>query len=528
MAPTTANNREDDLLPGTEVVFKDNGELAQGELILPQRPLNWSKTWKTIIIANQFVFVFISIMTPLAIAPMTQIFEAEFHKTLPQVNMLFGAAAITLGYANFLIVPAANVFGRRPIIIICGLICILANIWQGLVTSYSSFIGARVISGLGAAANESIMPMVISDILFVHQRGRSMTFYFGLSWAYFMGLFIGPIISGAIASQISWRWFFWVCTILQGASWILTIIAHPETKYERPSQGSPSNSVFNISYQSEKQDGPTGSDTEGRSFSPSTVQVRPVGRPSKEQFSIIPRIRFDYSLAKVTRDIVSPLQIFSFPIVLWASLTMGFAANCLLALNLTQAQVFGPPPYLFTPDQIGFVNFAFVVGAAVALVTAGPLADWIALRRARKNGGVLEAEFRLPALIPYVALCLVGMTVTAVGYQRSWPWAATVVAGYMLVGIQVVGIPAIAIAYAVDCYKSLPGEIMIAATIVKNTFGFGMIFFFNDWAATGGYLAPVLTLMAITVGFCVIGLAVFIPSGKKFRRMTKDSKLHAL
>lgn len=27
------------------------------------------------------------------------------------------------------------------------------------------------------------------------------------SWAYFMGLFIGPIIAGAIASQITWRWF---------------------------------------------------------------------------------------------------------------------------------------------------------------------------------------------------------------------------------------------------------------------------------------------------------------------------------
>lgn len=81
------------------------------------------------------------------------------------------------GYANFLIVPAANLFGRRPVLLICGLICILANIWQALVTSYPSFIGARVISGLGAAANESLMPMVVADVLFLHQRGTSMTFY---------------------------------------------------------------------------------------------------------------------------------------------------------------------------------------------------------------------------------------------------------------------------------------------------------------------------------------------------------------
>lgn len=133
--------------------------------------------WKTIVIVNQSIFVFVSIMTPLAISPMTMIFEAEFHKSLPEVNMLFGAAAITLGYANFLIVPAANLFGRRPVVLVCGLICILANIWQGLVTSYPSFLGARVISGVGAAANESIMPMVVADLLFLHQRGSSMALY---------------------------------------------------------------------------------------------------------------------------------------------------------------------------------------------------------------------------------------------------------------------------------------------------------------------------------------------------------------
>ncbi|KAL2288027.1 hypothetical protein FJTKL_04756 [Diaporthe vaccinii] len=188
------------IIPGTEIVYRerDGDSTSCQELVLipnptdnPDDPLNWSTTWKTIVIVNQFVFVFVSILTPLSIAPLTQIFEAEFHKTIPQVNLLIGVAAITLGYANFIIVPLANCFGRRPIIAICGIVCILANVWQALVTSFPSFLGARVVSGLGAAANESIMPMVICDLLFVHQRGRSMALYF---WAYFIGIFIGPVI----------------------------------------------------------------------------------------------------------------------------------------------------------------------------------------------------------------------------------------------------------------------------------------------------------------------------------------------
>jgi MFS family permease len=84
---------------------------------------------------------------------------------------------MALGYANIIIVPLSNIFGRRPTIIICGLICVGANIWQAVVTSYPSFLGARVISGIGAAANESIMPMVVADVMFLHQRGLWMGLY---------------------------------------------------------------------------------------------------------------------------------------------------------------------------------------------------------------------------------------------------------------------------------------------------------------------------------------------------------------
>jgi MFS family permease len=136
--------------------------------------------------------------------------DAPFiHKDTTLTTIQTGACVIALGYANFIIIPSANVFGRRPVTLICSAIVIGSNIWQAVATSYTSFLGARVVAGLGAAANESIMTVVVADIFFLHQRGRYVGLYF---WCYFMGLFVGPIISGSIAQHVSWRWFFWVCS----------------------------------------------------------------------------------------------------------------------------------------------------------------------------------------------------------------------------------------------------------------------------------------------------------------------------
>jgi hypothetical protein len=98
-----------------------------------------------------------------------------------------------------------------------------------------------------------------------------------------------------------------------------------------------------------------------------------------------------------------------------------------------------------------------------------------------------------------------------------------VIVGYGFVGVEVVSIPAIVISYAIDAYKSLPGQIMVSATIVKNTFGFGMIFFFNDWAVKNGFIPPVMTLMALAASFTTLGMVVFLKWGKNFHRMTMNS-----
>jgi MFS family permease len=194
--------------------------------------------------------------------------------------------------------------------------------------------------------------------------------------------------------------------------------------------------------------------------------------------------------------------------------------------NLTESPLLSSPAYRFNPGQVGYTNFAFFVGGVIGVATAGPFSDWLARRLTRKNNGIREAEMRLPALIPFVCLFIISHIVGAVGYQRLWPWQAIIVCGFGFSGLAVTSIPGIAIAYAVDCYKPISGEIMVVATVFKNLLGFSFSYWiFQIAVKPNGFITIYMIQFAISMFpvVCTIPLYFY---GKKLRHWTRNSDLH--
>lgn len=130
----------------------------------PNDPLNWSRFWKYTTAFSQLLYVWVLVCSALSIAPMFPLLGKQFHLDQQQLSLLTGLNVITLGFANILIVPLSNIFGRRPISIFFGLLVVLTNIWQALATTHSSFLAARACNGLVAATSETIMVQVIADM----------------------------------------------------------------------------------------------------------------------------------------------------------------------------------------------------------------------------------------------------------------------------------------------------------------------------------------------------------------------------
>lgn len=327
---------------------------------------------------------------------------------------------------------------------------------------------------------------------------------------------LGPIIAGNVAAHVSWRWFFWACTISQAVNFASLIFFFPETRRTKALSAPPTTLVDTppIKGDDEKTIRKTDLHAEHQEETGAEVDIIPVnqhlgrGRPSRTQLNFFQSIDRS-AVSTILHHIVTPIEIFFYPIIFWVSMAVGAAANSLLCVNLIQSQALAAPPYNFSPANVGFANFALAVGAIIGLAAAGPFSDWIAMRATRRNGGIREPEMRLPALIPFIVAAAVGMTVRwFLSFRRpTMPSANICDLGCWS------GVPApVALGnsnhcrlcprwstvrqhtdnhyhrmslpftishhtnntlqqYAIDCYKPIAGQIMVTATVTKNTFG---------------------------------------------------------
>lgn len=116
------------------------------------------------------------------------------------------------------------------------LIVLAGTIWCGSARSHASLIGGRVLQGLGVSMFESVTFAIIGDMYHVHQRGSRMAIYLVSQTG---GANIPGIIAGVVATNMTWRWVFWLLAIFLGLGLLLAIPFGWETAFVR-------NALYNI------------------------------------------------------------------------------------------------------------------------------------------------------------------------------------------------------------------------------------------------------------------------------------------
>ncbi|KAJ5824834.1 Major facilitator superfamily domain general substrate transporter [Penicillium robsamsonii] len=124
----------------------------------------------------------------------------------------------------------ANIFGRRWMLIISVVLFALGSGMAGGSKNTRLLITGRTIQGIGGGGINTLVDIVICDLVPLRQRGKYVALMAAV-WA--VGTVIGPLLGGAFAQYVSWRWVFYINLPLCAASILLLVlflrVTHPRS-----------------------------------------------------------------------------------------------------------------------------------------------------------------------------------------------------------------------------------------------------------------------------------------------------------
>jgi hypothetical protein len=103
--------------------------------------------------------------------------------TYQQISQLGTLPSLFVGLGGCFTVPIAMAIGTRPTILTCAILALVCIIWgaasKGADRGLWSHLGARCVLGLSAGAIESLGPLIIQDLNFIHHRNSR----FAILWS---------------------------------------------------------------------------------------------------------------------------------------------------------------------------------------------------------------------------------------------------------------------------------------------------------------------------------------------------------
>lgn len=486
----------------------------------PNDPLNWSRAYRYYLAILLSLAIFFSNFlaagpTVSMVAITTDFFGPPgpaFEGYIAKASYFFTTTALLQGMSNLIWMPLIVKFGRRPIYVISFVLYTACAAWAGGANSYGSELAARILMGAGAGASETLAPLTISDIFFLHERGTIMAIY-----TCFLGAGVGGgiLVCGLISINLDWRYCYWVAVALIGAATLLIIFTFPETEYDRaPVTVSDSDSIKELEFR-KGSSGP-GFSVESRieNASPSAARPEPAKRSFVRDLRLFTGVHTKESFWKL---FWRPCVMLFLPPVFWATLVMAVTIGFLVAITSNFATAFSTA-YGFQPYQAGLCFISSILGSLIGIFFGGHFSDWVADYLTKRNGGVREPEMRLPAIMISVVTAPLALVLYGEGIGRDLHWMCATI-GLGLLNFSIVQATNVSLVYTIDAYRPVAGEVTVTQFAFKSAFGFLLSFYTNPWISQSGYERAFGAMAGIS-GAVMLGWIPFYVWGKRIRHAT--------
>ncbi|KAH6852790.1 hypothetical protein AA0119_g11412 [Alternaria tenuissima] len=465
-------------------------------------PLRWSRRLKLMALGATAFVNFTANFAGSGLSVAAPVLEMQFHKTANQTNALMTFNFLFLGVGNYFWVPFGVKFGKRASLVVSTLMLFAILVWTAKTTNFNSLLAARCLSGFASAAGESVVPSIVSDVFFLHERASMMSAYTILVSS---ATAIGPLLASFIIqySRGGWVDYIWVCAALAGANTLAIYLLYPESTFERPEHHHPPAS--SATSDSEK---PAIQRVETTSWHGVSVVPKSWRSIWTSLFSINHEVR-------VTELLYRPLAMLFKPAVMLAVFIYGTSLASQVILIFAFPNLLMAPPYLFTGIGVGLMQVAAIIGFLIGCFAGGYIADVITAVVVRKQKGVVYPEQRLIAMLPGCLIAPIGCIVIAFSCAHKLHWVA-IAFGFGMVSFGTIFAPNIAITYVVECFTRNASEALVAINVFKNLVAFLFLYTAVDWIASSGWI-QVYMIMFMLVSMGMMLCVPFYFLGSKWR-----------
>jgi EmrB/QacA subfamily drug resistance transporter len=153
--------------------------------------------------------------------------QQALHAGAADVQWVMNAYLLLLGALLLTGGAAGDRYGRRLVFLVGVAIFTLASIGCALAPDAHLLVAARAVQGVGAALLTPASLALLSANFPDNERGQAIGLWAGLGA---VTAAVGPLVGGWLVDQVSWRAIFFINVPLAIGTFVLTLIATPESK----------------------------------------------------------------------------------------------------------------------------------------------------------------------------------------------------------------------------------------------------------------------------------------------------------
>jgi sugar porter (SP) family MFS transporter len=160
----------------------------------------------------------------------TESIETFFGMTKPMLGFAISSALIGCFIGALGVGKPGDMYGRRRMLFVSAILFFVSAVWTGAAQTYTGFVIARIIGGLGVGAASVMAPMYIAEISPARLRGRLVsTAQLAIVTGIVAAFFSNYVLTGI--GENAWRYMYWAEGVPAVFYFIMLFVTTPSPRW---------------------------------------------------------------------------------------------------------------------------------------------------------------------------------------------------------------------------------------------------------------------------------------------------------